>query len=423
MEKQGKITAAFASWIGFVAKQPQAWIITAARTSIFRLFYQMVLPYLSIYTLALGASGQQLGMVNSIGIGVAGLLGPLTGWLIDRIGPKVIYLVGIALISVSWFLYGIAQDWSIIIFAMLAYWIGFGTSMHCCSFICGSSLLNEDRATAMSICESLAAGVLGMLGPMLGAFMVVRFGGVSVEGIRPLFFVCLAGTIFTFFLVLIRLPGRPPIISNDRGLNIIKDISQVFKHVRNVKRFLAISAIAYLPQGMVIPFTQAFAREIKGAESYTLGAMVTGFALTPFLLGIPLGRLADRIGRKRVLYLIAPFIWGSNLILIWAPNSLCLVLAGILQGFTFINAVVTMAMMFELASNEYMGRWMGVNRFFRMMITAVSAYAAGAIWDRIGPAYLFLAYLAVDLLIRTPLLISAPETLKLKRDTKKMEQV
>jgi len=410
------LSAAFATGIGFVARQPYAWIITATRTSIFRLFYQMVLPYLSIYTLALGASGQQLGMVNSIGIGFAGLLGPLTGLLIDRTGPKVIYLAGIALIAVSWFLYAIAQDWLIIIFAMLAYWIGFGTSMHCCSFICGSSLANEDRATAMSVCESLAAGVLGMIGPMLGAFLVVRFGGVSTQGIRPLFYICLAGTIFTFFLVLFRLPGRQPVISGKQRLHLVKDISQVFIHVRSAKRFLAVSAIAFLPQGMIIPFTQAFAGEIKGADSYTLGAMVTGFALTPFLLGIPLGRLADSVGRKKVLYFIAPFIWASNLILILAPGSLCLVLAGVFQGFIFINSVLTMTMAFELVSNEYMGRWMGVNRFFRMMLTAVSAYVAGAIWDGIGPAYLFLAYAGVDLLVRIPLLISIPETILLKRE-------
>jgi MFS family permease len=106
------------------------------------------------------------------------------------------------------------------------------------------------------------------------------------------------------------------------------------------------------------------------------------------------------------------------LILIWAPNSLFLVLAGVFQGFIFINAVLTMAMVFELAPNEYMGRWMGANRFFRMILTAISAYAAGAIWDGIGPAYLFLAYVGVDLLVRIPLLIGAPETIKLKPETK-----
>ena len=414
MRIRERAATAVSTWIGFITRQPNEWMITATRTSIYRFFYQMVLPYLSIYTLSLGASGLQLGMVNSIGIGVAGILGPLTGWVIDRVGYKVIYLVGISLLAVSWFLYAIAQSWEIIIFGMLAYWVGLGTSMHSCSVICGSSLANEDRATAMSVCESLAAGLLGMLGPLVGAFLVVWFGGVNWEGIRPLFYICLVGTIGTFFFVLFKLPNPKRMISAKQTPNLFKGIAEVFAYRRSVKRFIAISSIVFLPQGMVIPFVQAFAREVKGADPYTLGAMVTGFALTPFLFGIPIGRIADRYGRKRVLLAIAQVVWVSNLILIWAPSSAYLILSGALQGFIYINSVITMAMIFELFPAEFMGRWMGINRFFRMTFAAVSAYAAGFIWDTIGPAYLFIAFIGIDLLIRVPLLISVPETKELK---------
>ena len=96
----------------------------------------MLLPYLSIYALALGATGTQLGIINSIGMAVAGILAPFTGWLIDRIGNKGIYLVGIALLVVSWSIYGLAQSWSIIIIAKIAYWLGFRTSMHNCAVVC-----------------------------------------------------------------------------------------------------------------------------------------------------------------------------------------------------------------------------------------------------------------------------------------------
>ena len=58
----------------------------------------MVLPYLSIYTVALGATGTQLGIVNTVGMAVAGLISPFIGWFTDIIGPKRVYLVGIALL-------------------------------------------------------------------------------------------------------------------------------------------------------------------------------------------------------------------------------------------------------------------------------------------------------------------------------------
>jgi hypothetical protein len=54
--------------VGFLENLPRDWKITALRTSIYRFFYQMLLPYVSIYTIALGATGTQLGMVNGIGL-------------------------------------------------------------------------------------------------------------------------------------------------------------------------------------------------------------------------------------------------------------------------------------------------------------------------------------------------------------------
>jgi len=207
-EIRNTLKSAAADGIDFLGRQPRDWKVTAIRSSIFRLFYQMLLPYLSIYVLLLGATGTQLGIVNSIGMAVAGLTAPLTGWLIDRAGAKNIYLAGIIFLAISWLVYAIAPNWTFIIIAMLAYWLGFRTSMHSCTVICGNSLTTRDRATAMSCCEMLAAGLFGIVGPMVGALVVSSFGGVSINGIRPLFYISLAGTIATFFLVLTQISNR-----------------------------------------------------------------------------------------------------------------------------------------------------------------------------------------------------------------------
>jgi MFS family permease len=409
--------SAISRGLGFLSRQQRDWKVTAARSSVHRFFYQMVLPYLSIYTRALGATGTQLGIVNSVGMGAAAILSPFTGWLIDRIGTKRIYLVGISLLAISFLTYGIAQSWPIIIIAMLAYWVGFTTSMHGCSVICGNSLAKEDRVTAMSCCETLALGLMGMGGPMLGALLVTTFGGINVSGIRPLFLISLAGTIATFVFLFTQLSDRRWGESDGSRPNLLRDLSQVFRQGHNLKRFLVIHSITFLPQGMVIPFTQVFAREVKGADQFVLGAMVTGFALTPFLFGIPLGRLADRVGRKKLLYFVAPLFWASNLMLIWAPGPVFLVVAGVLQGFININLVITGAMNFELVPPEQMGRWVGISRFFRMLLAAVTAYLAGAIWDNIGPQYVFLIVAVLDIFVRIPLLIGMPETLGTQMET------
>jgi len=142
-----------------------------------------------------------------------------------------------------------------------------------------------------------------------------------------------------------------------------------------------------------------------------MGFMVTGCALTSLLLGIPMGRLADRIGRKKVLYLTLPLFWASNLILIWAPGPGFLIAAGIFQGFYYICATIAGAMSFELVPPEQMGRWIGFMRLCRMLLSSVTAFIAGIIWDTLGPEYVFLTVMGLDVIIRLPLLIGMPETL------------
>jgi MFS family permease len=68
----------------------------------------------------------------------------------------------------------------------------------------------------------------------------------------------------------------------------------------------------------------------------------------------------------------------------------------------------------ELVPPEQMGRWLGIARFSRMFLNAFLALMGGIIWDRMGPQYVFLAFIVIDLILRIPLLITMPETLSLR---------
>lgn len=415
MQISETISSTISKGFSFLKRQQRDWKITVVRASLSRFLYQIVFPYQSVYTVALGATRTQLGIVNSVGMGIAGLLGPLTGWLIDRRAPKMIYLIGIGLLVAAYLTYGVAQGWMIIIIAMIAYQLGYAISDHACWFFCANLLVNEDRATGTGFCETISGGLFGIIGPLIGAFIVALFGGVNVIGIRPLFFVSLAGTIGVFFLILTQLSNHRWTSPTEIRPSFIKDLSQVFRQGHNLKRMLIIISMTFVPYGMVLPFTQVFAHEVKGADEYVLGAMVSGMALTVLALSIPLGRLADRIGRKKALYLATPLFYASSLLLIWAPNAGFLIAAGTLQGLFWILVNITGAMAVELVTPEQMGRWLGIIRFFELFAAASTAFLAGVIWDNIGPEYLFLTVIGLDLFIRIPLLIKMPETLWLRK--------
>jgi len=401
----------FSKALSFWKRQDNDWKITVARTSLDRFGYQIILPYLSIYIVALGATKTQLGLLNSIGLILAGLLGPITGWIIDRSGPKKVYLVGILLLVIAYLTYGFAQNWLICILAISIYYIGNGTSIHSCATICGNCLVNRDRATGMMICETAAAGLLGMAGPMIGAFLVVRFGGVNVTGIRPLFFVAAVITVVTFLLVLTRLSNQKWATTTQSGFNVLKNSISILKGNRNKKKWIVIGALSQLPVGMIIPFTQVFANEQKGASEFILGGMVTGAAVASIVFGVFAGTMADRVGRKRTLYVLIPLFWAANLILIWAPSPFFLIVAGILMGSYYIAGPIGAAIERELVPAEQMGRWIGINRLVKALFGAIMALMAGIIWDKMGPQYIFIIFVGLDLMVRIPLLVSLPETL------------
>jgi DHA1 family bicyclomycin/chloramphenicol resistance-like MFS transporter len=152
------------------------------------------------------------------------------------------------------------------------------------------------------------------------------------------------------------------------------------------------------------------ANQFKAADQFVLGAMVTAGALVPLVLGIPFGRLSDKIGRKKVIYLTALPVVASYVVLIYAPNSVFLITSGALQGFFMVTGVVTTAMARELVPPEHMGRWTGILGLGRMGLAAIMTYACGLIWDHVGPQYVFW-FILVFYVIRLPLLIGMPETL------------
>jgi MFS family permease len=393
----------------FFRRIPRDWTVTASRTSIYRFFYQMTLPYISVYTIGLGATGADLGLVNCVGMLFAAFLAPYTGTLMDRIGPKRIYLISIVFLSLSWLVYGLAWTWPVIIFAMILYYIGFRTSLHCCGGICASCLDSADRATAMSICETLAAGFLGIVGPLVGAFIVGLSGrGTSVGAIRPLFFLSFLGNAATFLLVGKRMSNTRWGAADAKRTPFFADIRETMKHGRYLKRFMVVSVVSALPMGMIIPFAQPYAAQ-HGASGFVLGAMVTGFAVTPMLLGIPIGRLADRMGKKRVIFLVSPVFWLSCMLLLVARSGPVFILAGVLQGSLNIFSVVQAALQFELTEPGYVGRWLGVLGFFQMLAMALAALLSGFVWDKIGPQYVFIIPVVLDILVRMPLLAGIKE--------------
>jgi MFS family permease len=158
-------------------------------------------------------------------------------------------------------------------------------------------------------------------------------------------------------------------------------------------------------------YVPLYATEVKGADQFILGSMAAASMMIPLILSIPVGHWADRVGRKKIMYVTTLFHCSSLVLLILSLNSTTLLSSSILQGFFTLGLVTQAAMSAELMPTYLLGRWYGLLGFFRGLVSVAAPVIAGLIWDSVGSAYVFV-FLVITELGKMIVLTKIPETLK-----------
>ena len=212
--------------IHFLTKQDRAFTVNMVRRSVENFANMLVQQYQSIYLIALGANSVQVGLVNSLaGVGTT-LTALPSGWAIDRYGLKKTFYFGTIFMAVGSLLYGLATNWLYTIPAMFIFTLAARVNQTSCPVVCGSSLVNEDRAVGMQLCDSLAA-ISGIVAPMVGAAVIAAYGGMNTEGIRPIFFLQLGVVVVEFVIVALKFTNPSKRAAPRAGIGMIEGVKEV----------------------------------------------------------------------------------------------------------------------------------------------------------------------------------------------------
>ena len=246
-----KIQAGVNRLLGFIRRQKHNYRVGVARSSANSFLMGLTSQYSAIYTVGLGADSVQLGSLSSVGSAISTLISIPVGWSVDRRGVRPFFLLGIVLSAAGALLYALAHDWRILIATAILASIAGRLSGTSSSVICADSVQNRDRATAQNVCGTLSS-LVAMISPLIAAYLVTAFGGMNVEGIRPLYYLRFVGygLVFLFVAAKLREP-RLKRLEKARGpLGFVADFRQLFEGRPALRRWIVISSLASLPMAM-----------------------------------------------------------------------------------------------------------------------------------------------------------------------------
>jgi MFS family permease len=370
----------------FLTKQQKPFKVNILKNMLLNTSIGLTQQYQSIYFTLLGASAIQLGYLASLG-GVANtILSIHFGLLADRQGIKKMIMASLLIFAIGYSIFGLAGSWQITAFAYLFTSIAILISNNVCLMVCGACLKSVERTTGMQLCDTVAA-IPRLFAPVVAAIIIGYLGGLTIQGIRPLFWLSTVGILIAL-LVIFRQFQNPaiPRITDD---TILKDgLRRVFREGVKVRRWLFYYMLMSIPWYMSF-YIQLYARQVKGASTIVLGFMDSGYWLAVVLLALPVGLLADRLGRKKVILTLTPIYCLGLLILGTAQSDIALLAAGAFNGFTMLAGVTESSITVELVPRELLGSWFGVLGLFAGVTSFAAPIIGGYLWG-INPTLILL---------------------------------
>ncbi len=396
----------------FSSSQSRNYQVLLTRGIVASFLRQLVQNFSNLYIVELGATPFQLSTFRAAGSAVSALISVPAGWLSDVYSIKKIMVLGMILQVASVACYAFAQNWLWIVVAIV-----FGTLTMTLVFrtegiFVANSLTDSNRAIGYGMRNTIIQ-FFSIFAPTIGGILVHLFGGISVKGIRPLYFVQLVGVIAVSTYVSLRLEDEETGEKVKVG-ELLEDYREMFKGGEYLGRFALLQALGSMTWGLSMPFPFVYAAEFKGADSLTIGYMGTCFVLVSMVLSIPMGTLADARGRKFAIFFTRPFFWGSYLLLVFAPEGATwmLLLAWCFRG-VMMSSAAWRVMSMEMVPREFRGRWTGFVSLLQNLIRVPAMLLGGWLYESVNPALVFVVPVVIDALIRTPILSTIPDTRKM----------
>ncbi len=352
----------------------------------------MIFPIWPLFvTTVLNANVAILGLIDGISLAIVSLSQAASGYLSDRIKKRKVFIwLGYMFSSLARLGYAGSTIWQHLVpFRMIDR--------------AGKIRDSPRDAIVADISERSNRGknfgiirTMDNLGAVIGIITTLIIFGILGVSYRTLFLIAAVPTFIGSMLVLFAVKERTNHIKLYKGISF-KDITPNFRLFMILSTIFALGTFTY---SFLIVYANQFGFAAPVVPLLYLLFTAVAFASTFFF-----GNLADKIGRKYVLFMSFAF-WGlSCLSFIFSKQKYGIVLAFALYGL-HLGAIepVQKAFVSELANKKYRASSLGGFQMVTGLVALPASLIAGILWLRIGRFTPFYLSIALTLLASVMLL-------------------
>lgn len=339
---------------------------------------EMVYPIIPLYlTSVFGATPVLVGIIEGIAESLASLLKVFSGYITDKYKKKkLIAFVGYAAGLVYKIALMFAGSWTGILGARVIDRIGKGIRTTPRDVMVSESAEKNQMGKAFGVHKAL-----DMAGSAIGIFAAYYIlksskGNFDYKNIFLISIIPAAISLFMFFFVKEKSEKR-----------VVKDLEPFWNNIQKLDSQLKIYllvAFVFTLGNSSNTFLLLRAKSV-GFDDTTVILLYLIYNITASVLAIPLGKLSDKLGRKRIL--VSGYIVFSVVYLgfVFAFNKTIIVAVFLLYGvYTAMTAGVERAFIAEISPKELKGTMLGLHSTIVGIALLPASTIAGFLWNLFG---------------------------------------
>jgi MFS family permease len=333
------------------------------------------------YLQTIGATILVIGLFDALQTLLGAVYAYPGGWLTDRWGQRRSLLLFNALSLAGYLLVLCWHHWLALLVGAFLFLAWSAFSLPATFSVVATSLDKRQRTMGVGV-QSMVRRVPMMLGPLIGGWLITRFGWE--QGVRFALLGCIAlGAATVVFQWFMTEPeaGGPIAGPNQPGGSLLA----VVKSFNPTLRELLLSDILIrFCERLPFAFVILWATDHAGVNAQEYGWLVAIEMVTAMLCYIPVAHLADKHGQRP--FVLATFVFFTlfPVSLLWADNFAWLALAFAVRGLKEFGEPARKALIIAQAAPELRSRTYGAYYLIRDCVVTTGSLLGAWLWS-LGP--------------------------------------